>query len=547
MPWQALVPEEGLTMYGLVPLPVYLDARKGFCVLATEPRIEAAAGLAQEAAVLAGWLQKAFALHTGVTDTTVGSDGLKNPSPSQPVSPGKQAGTNSQLSPGSSGLVLRVDTSLGEAEAYHLVVDPSGVKLAAADPAGIIRGAATLYQLALSHGRRIPCLEIRDKPRFEWRGFMLDTARNFFRVDFIEGLIDLAAMHKLNSFHWHLSDDQAWRLEIPHLPELTARGAWRVDRRFNAVIRRGGSYSPEDVQRIIAYAAARHIKVVPEIDLPGHSTALLASHPELWCQSSHSGRVFEPADLYGVMDGILCAGREDTYSFLDQVFDYVHQVFPSGYVHAGGDEIVKAPWLNCDHCRQRMRAENLRDDSGALDPDRLQAYFMDRIAEGLAKHDRRMVAWDDVVDGGCSKDVIVMAWRGYEYGFRAAGLGYQVVMCPETKACYLDHKQFELEEEPGHLGVCTARDSYDFDPAPASLAQAVKDNILGGQANLWSELLYFGRQAEYMLFPRLCAIAEALWTPVELKDFNSFSERLELHGLRLDSLGIQRYRGPLQS
>lgn len=374
---------------------------------------------------------------------------------------------------------------------------------------------------------------------------MLDTARNFFRVEFIEKLIDLAAMHKLNKFHWHLSDDQAWRLDIPELPELANRGAWRVDRRFNAVIRRGGSYSTGDAQRIVAYAAARHVEVIPEIDLPGHSTALLASHPELWCNGDHSGRVFEPADLYGVLDGILCAGCDETYRFLDGVFDYLQRVFPSGYVHAGGDEVPKATWLNCDHCRQRMRQEGLRDDSGALDPERLQAWFMDRIAKGLASRGRHMVAWDEVVDGGCRKDAIVMAWRGYEKGFHAASLGYKVVMCPQTKACYLDHKQLDLEEEPGHLGVCTTKDSYGFDPAPECLPLATRVNIMGGQANLWSELLYFGRQAEFMLFPRLCAISEALWTPVELKDFDSFAKRLELHGSRLDALGVQRYRGPL--
>ena len=506
-------------MYGLIPLPIHLDARPGFCVLPMDPDILAPAVLASEAAVLAAWLQKAFALH--------------------------KAGSGA--SPAKPGLVLSLDPTLGEAEAYLLVVEPSGIKLAAADAAGIVRGAATLYQLALSQGRSIPCLEIQDKPRFGWRGIMLDTARNFFKVDFIEKLIDLAAMHKLNRFHWHLSDDQAWRLEIPRLPELTARGAWRVDRRFNAVIRRGGSYSPEDVQRIVAYAAARHVEVVPEIDLPGHSTALLASHPELWCNASHSGRVFEPADLYGVLDGILCAGQEETYTFLDRVFDYMEEVFPSGYVHAGGDEVPKATWLNCDHCRQRMKEHGLRDDYGALDPERLQAYFMDRIALGVAKRGRRMLAWDEVVDGDCSKDVIVMAWRGYEHGFRAAGLGYQVVMCPQTKACYLDHKHVDLDEEPGQLGVCTVKDSYDFDPAPDGLPQDSRENILGGQANLWSELLYFGRQVEYMLFPRLCAIAEALWTPVEQKDFDGFSRRLEVHGQRLDSLDIQRYRGPLKS
>ena len=509
-------------MYGLIPLPVTIIPKAGHCALPAMPQIKTGPELAPEAAVLSGWLQKAFALQPGNTKGLAGTA----------VEP---------------FLVLLLDRSLGGPEAYTLGVESAGIRLAGASPEGILRGAATLYQLALSHGRLLPCLEIHDEPRFEWRGFMLDTARNYFRVEFIEKLIDLAAMHKLNRFHWHLSDDQGWRLEIPQLPELTALGATRVDRRFNAVIRRGGSYSPDQIQRIIAYAAARHIKVIPEIDLPGHSTALLASHPELWCNGSHSGRVFEPADLYGVMDGILCAGREETYRFLDCVFDYIQSVFPSGYVHAGGDEVPKATWLNCDHCRQRMRDEGLRDESGALDPDRLQAYFMDRLAKGMKARGTRMVAWDEVVDGGCSKDVIIMAWRGYEHGFRAAKQGYDVVMCPETKACYLDHKQLDLEEEPGHLGVCTAKDSYSFDPAPDSLPRATRDHILGGQANLWTELLYFGRQAEYMLFPRLSALAEALWTPVDRKDFTNFTQRLELHGPRLDALDVQRYRGPLQA
>lgn len=502
-------------MHGLIPLPAQLVAGIGYCELPARPIIKAPAELAAEVEVLKAWLQKAFALHKGSAD------------------------------PSTACLVLSLDPELGGSEAYILGVEPSGIRLTGAGPAGILRGAATLYQLALSYGRLIPCLDIRDEPRFGWRGFMLDTARNFFRVDFIEKLIDLAAMHKLNRFHWHLSDDQAWRLEIPELPELTALGAWRVDRRFNAVLRRGGSYTAGDVRRIVAYAAARHIEVIPEIDLPGHSTALLASHPELWCKGGHSGRVFEPADLYGVMDGILCAGREETYRFLDRVFEYIQSIFPSGYVHAGGDEVTKSTWLNCDHCRQRMRVEGLRDEAGSLDPECLQSYFMDRIAQDLALRSGRMVAWDEVVDGECRKDVIVMAWRGYEHGFRAAARGYDVVMCPETRACYLDHKQYDLEEEPGHLGVCTTKDSYSFDPAPENLSKSTRDHILGGQANLWSELLYFGRQAEYMLFPRLSAIAEVLWTPAAQKDFDSFTKRLKLHGARLDALDVQRYRGPL--
>lgn len=507
-------------MYGLIPLPAEIKELPGALALAALGAVEGPPDLRAEAAALEAWLRAA--------KERAGIDPL-----------GPAAGVPA------AAIRLSVDAAAGGPEGYRLNVAPDGVSIRAATPAGLVRGGATLYQLALSHPRAMPCVEIRDEPSYAWRGFMLDAARTFYRVEFLERLIDLAAMHKLNVFHWHLSDDQAWRLELPGLPELAAMGSRRLDRRFNAVRYREGSYSPADVRRIVAYAAARHMQVIPEIDLPGHGTALLASHPELWCHGDHSDREFRPEDRFGVFDGILCAGNDESFGLVDRVLDGLAELFPSAYVHAGGDEVPKANWLSCDRCRARMAAEGLRDEAGAMDPERLQAYFMDRVARSVAARGRRMIGWDEVVDGACGKDVLVMAWRSHEHGYRAARAGYDVVMCPQTKACYLDHKHLDEYEEPGQLGVCTVRDAYAFDPAPAGLEAELRARIMGGQANLWGELMYFGRQAEYMLYPRLSAIAEALWTPVDRKDFASFERRLEVHGARLDLLGVNRYRGAL--
>lgn len=503
----------------LVPIPVLCEAKEGVFELGPGMSVQVSAGLEKEAALLAEWL-------SGIEG--VGQVGISR-------APVANAATSISLS---------LDPGMQRAEEYELGIAPQGIRIAAKDAAGIVRGASSLYQLALSQSRALRSLRIQDWPRFAWRGFMLDCARNFFRVEFIEKLLDLAALHKLNVFHWHLTDDQAWRLEIASKPELTGRGAFRQDMRYEIEWEKGGFYTRADVARVVEYAAARHIMVVPEIETPGHSTALLASHPEFSCRGASDPFVrFKPEDHYGIFEDILCAGNDRVLAFIDEVLEEVCAMFPGEYVHMGGDEAPKARWLSCPACRSRMDVLGMRKGGGQYEPERLQAWFMGRMAEMLTRCGKRMIGWDEVLEGGIQKDTLIMSWRGAEPGVRAASLGYDVVMCPQTKACYLDHKQFDVPEEPGHLGVCTLKDSYNFDPVPDGLRKEEAAHILGGQANLWSELVYFGRQAEYMLFPRLCALSEVFWSPRENRDFNDFSTRLATHTQRLDMLDVLYCRG----
>ncbi len=507
----------------LIPIPVLWEPEEGAFELGPRVEIFAPEQLAREAQVLARWLERA---QEGRRCVVVLEENATRKCAAH--------------------IVLSLSQEMRCAEEYRLDIGRTGIRIEAADEAGVVRGAASLAQLAFSRGNSIAAMRIHDWPRFSWRGFMLDCARNFFRVEFIEKLIDLAALHKLSVFHWHLTDDQAWRLEIPSHPELTERGAFRQDLRYEVEMKKGGFYSRNDVERIVAHAAARHILVVPEIESPGHSTALLASHPEFSCRGGVNPSLqFKPQDHYGIFEDIVCAGNDATLSFFDEVVGELCAMFPGGYVHMGGDEAPKARWIDCPRCQRRMIELDLRDARGDCAPEKLQAWYMGRLSAMLRSRGRRMVGWDEVIEGGISGDTIVMSWRGIGLGIEAAKLGYDVVMCPQTRACYLDHKHLDTPEEPGHLGFCTVRDSYSFDPVPEKLPDDLARHILGGQANLWSELLYFGRHAEYMLFPRLCALSEVFWSPRELRDFEDFSARLDSHKRRLDALDTLYYKGML--
>ena len=450
---------------------------------------------------------------------------------------------------GSDGLVrIAHDPSLPGPEEYRLDISREAIVLAAASREGALNGASTIRQLLLSQGSKLPILSIEDGPRFSWRGAMLDSARNFQRVEFIEKFLDLMALHKLNRFHWHLTDDQGWRLDIPSMPEIAQFGSRRQERRVNIPRMQGGFYTRDDVRRIVDFAGERGIVVVPEIETPGHAIALLASHPELSCKggAGDGNEPFVTEWRHGVFGDVLCAGNEKVFEILGRVFDEVAALFPGPWVHAGGDEVPKARWSSCPKCRAVMKSHNLRDEGGALEPEYLQGWFMNRVAALLAERGKRMIGWDEILEGRPRKDAIVISWRGYSGGVEAARLGHEVVMSPQTKACYLDHKHLDLSEEPGQLGVCTVRDSYSFEPVPESLGPAEAALITGGQANIWTELMPFARHVEYMAFPRLSALSEAFWSPKENRNWDEFVQRLEIHGRRLDALDVNRYRGALE-
>ena len=535
----------------LVPAPAIWLEKPGFCDISRGAAIAAPDAWRDEAELLAGWLKAAGAVCTagavaavGVTGAARGAAGVPGSAIGAADADFHVVSTFSDLAaePSNRPSISLVERSAaGSQEWYALEVSPSGICLAAASGAGVARGAASLAQLALSGRGCIPSCHIEDFPRFEWRGLMLDTARSYYSVGFIEKLIDILALHKLNSFHWHLTDDQAWRLELPFAPEVAARGSRRLDRRYNVPRWREGTYTRSDIARIVEYARVRHVTIVPEIETPGHVTALLASHPEFSCSGAVDPALsFEPEDRFGVFDDILCAGGEEVFDFLSKLVDELCLSFPGPYVHMGGDEAPKGRWLSCPRCRARMKSLGFEDGAGEPDPERLQGWFMGRIASMLAARGKLMIGWDEIMTGRGSKDTIVMAWRGPNLIAEGARAGYTIIACPQTKACYIDHKQSDDPDEPGHLGVCTIEDCYAFDPIPPGLNPDEEKRILGAQGNLWSELLYFGRQAEYMLYPRLCALSEVFWTPKEKQNLGDFLARMEVHERRLDAWRVNR-------
>jgi len=514
----------------LVPAPRFSRRFEGTLDLSSLSHIAAEVGFEAAGALSALWLGRALGRAVDCV----------------PISGKDAAGTFVAIEIDPSIASASTAVAIG-AESYELDTREGKAVIRASGTEGALRGASTLAQLTHAYGKSVPAILVRDGPRFSWRGVMLDSVRNFQRVEFIEKFLDLMALHKLNRFHWHLTDDQGWRLDIPSMPEVARLGSRRLDRRLNIPRWKEGFYSRDDVRRVVDFAGERGIVVVPEIETPGHSVALLASHPELSCRGgAEDGAPFFPEDRNGVFQEVLCAGNEAVFDFLAKVFDEVGLLFPGPWVHAGGDEVPKSRWSECPKCRRVMKAHNLRDSGGALEPELLQGWFMDRVAALLAERGKRMVGWDEMLEGRPRQDAIVMSWRGYEGGIEAARRGHDVVMSPQTRACYLDHKHLDIPEEPGQLGTCTVRDSYAFEPVPAALDPEQVDRILGGQANIWTELMYFGRQIEYMAFPRLSALAEVFWSPKESRNWNDFVRRLPALGRMLDALDVNRYRGALE-
>lgn len=456
-------------------------------------------------------------------------------------------------SKGTISLILneKPDPLIGN-EGYMLDVKTSEISLSANQPAGLFYGMQTLLQLLpkeilsataqRSISWQIPVAKIVDYPRFGWRGLMLDVSRHFFDKAFVKKYIDQLSAYKMNVFHWHLTDDQGWRIEIKSLPKLTEVGAWRVPRSGNWGNREqpfggekptyGGYYTQEDIREIIDYAKQRYVRIIPEIDVPGHSLAAIAAYPELSCTGGRYN-VNPGSKFYTFEDNAFCAGNEASYDFINKVLTEVAALFPGEYIHIGGDECYKGFWQKCPKCQKKMNEEKLAT------LEELQGYYIKRIGKIIHLKGKKMIGWDEILEGGLAPDAAVMSWRGTEGGIAAANMNHLVVMTP-TSHCYLDLYQGDLKAEPPTYSSLRLTNCYNFEPVLAE----IKDSslVLGGQGNLWTESVPHARHAEYMVWPRALALAEVFWTPKSQKDQSKFIVRMEAHMERFDVAGINYAR-----
>ena len=439
----------------------------------------------------------------------------------------------------------------GAAESYRLSVTTEGITLNAADYAGLFYGLQTLSQLmppdAVTNSDvssfDLPVLEIDDAPRFTYRGVHLDVARHFFPPEFIKHYIDLLALYKINRFHWHLTEDQGWRIEIDQYPKLTEVAAFReqtqighgLDEFQGDGVRYGGFYTKEEIREIVAYAQARNVMIIPEIEMPGHATAALAAYPELACTEGP----FEVAMTWGIFEDIYCP-YEETFEFLENVLLEVIDLFPGDYIHIGGDEAPKTRWEESEYVQDLMVRE------GFNDVEQVQGYFIRRIEKFLNEQGKRLIGWDEIIEGGLPPNATVMSWRGTIGGIEASRRGHDVVMTPYSHL-YLDYYQSaDQENEPFAIGGFLPLDTvYSYEPVPSQLRERDKTRIIGAQANVWTEYMKTGEHVEYMLLPRMLALAEVVWSPAEAKNFTSFLKRIEWHLDRFDALGVN-YREPGQ-
>jgi hexosaminidase len=429
------------------------------------------------------------------------------------------------------GLAVEMHRSSTPLDSYHIFVTGDGATIRASSPSGLYYGLHTWLQLCdvQSDVVLVPGVEIFDRPRFKWRGMHLDISRHFFSVAFIKKYIDLLARHKMNIFHWHLCDDQGWRMEIAKYPRLTEVGAWRWEadgRRY------GGFYTQQEIRDVIDHARRRCVTIVPEIEMPGHAQAALAAYPEYSC----TGGPFEVASTWGVFDDVYCAGNDKTFSFLEDILSEVASLFPGPLIHIGGDECPKERWRAHSLCQERRKQAGLQNE------DQLQSYFITRIAAHLKALEKRLVGWDEILDGGAPRGAAIMAWRGAHKGTEAARAGHDVVMCPMSH-CYFDHYQADPEVEPKAIGgFSPLQKVYEFEPVPDDLPPELHERIIGAQGNVWTEYMPDSRHVEYMTFPRLCALAEVLWAPKDRRSYDDFMGRLLDHLPRLDRLSVNYRR-----
>lgn len=511
----------------LIPQPASVTEKKGWLTVAVSSKVaynDAALG------AMAGQLQEKLAANAV-----------------------KASAVLSKTQPANAKVFLAiVNDNTIKKDGYTLDITATGAVIKANEPSGIFYGLQTLYQLfdksfmetkAKAQTWQLPLVTIKDHPRFQWRGLMLDVSRHFFTKEEVKRFIDDMVKYKFNTLHWHLTDDQGWRIEIKSYPKLTSVGAWNVKKtgRFGTFSdptadeprNYGGFYTQEDIKEIVQYAAQRFVTIVPEIDVPGHSLAALAAYPELSCTSGNykvnSGEKFMiwpggGQHFYGILDNTLCPANEKVYTFLDKVFGEVAALFPSEYIHMGGDETARNFWEKSEQIKQLMQEKGLKN------LDEVQSYFVKRVEKIIESKGKKMIGWDEILQGGLPPNAAVMSWQGMKGGIEAAKQGRKVVMTP-TDFVYLDYMQGDPIIEAPVYASLRLKKTYQFDPVPDGVDANL---ILGGQGNLWTEQIYNLRQVQYMIWPRAFAIAEILWSPKGKKDFNGFVGRVEKHFERLD-------------
>ncbi len=514
----------------LIPLPQSIEQHEGSFRLSPATRIHASAELLPIARYLSDSLQGALGFQLRLTDDKSKAD-----------------------------IVFELAEGMDK-EAYQLSVSKDKILLRASEAAGVFYGVQSLRQLlpveAYASSKQegvtwaIPCLEIKDAPRFPWRGFMIDSSRHYQPLPELLRLIDLISQYKMNVFHWHLIDGHGWRMQSKKFPKLTSVGAWRMQPDYPSAGktgRYGGYYTQEEIRELIAYAAERHITVIPEVEMPGHSAAALASYPKLLaCRGVTTGvhhfysypskeQRFPPCGA-----DVMCAGKESTFAFLEEILEETCELFPSEYIHIGGDEVQKAQWGACPDCRKRMEEEGLKS------LEELQSYFIKRVESILHKKGRKLMGWDEILEGGLPERSAVMSWRGIEGGIEAAKQGKKIVMSPQD-SLYLDRGQSKSPFHPAHWpGYVPIDVSYNFNPIPQVLRDAGKSHlVMGVQGNLWTIFTNSEYLNDLQSFPRLCAIAEVAWTEEEQRNFEDFSKRLEVDKKRLDEQGVSYWKEPV--
>ncbi len=524
--------------YHIIPQPVFMEMLKGRFLVNSKTAVAATNNLEKEGRYLADLLSQN--LNTSIAF---------------------QSGSSA------AAIQLKLDTSILEDEGYTVSVTSQKIIVAGKTAKGVFYGIQTLRQLlptakVSTKNFTIPAVKIQDYPRFSYRGMHLDVGRHIFPLDFIKKYIDLIAMHKMNTFHWHLTEDQGWRIEIKKYPKLTEIGSKRygtIKGRFhkeagNDETEYGGFYTQEEIMEVVKYAKERHVSIIPEIELPGHASAAIASYPFLSCfpneptfvtnnMGSKAGKLAQTngtpkivQETWGVFDDVFCAGNEKTFEFLENVLNEVIPLFPSEYIHIGGDECPKSNWKRCSNCQKRIQENQLADEH------ELQSYFIQRIEKYLNAKGKKIIGWDEILEGGLAPNATVMSWRGEKGGIEAAKQHHDVIMTPGTH-CYFDKYQVDTKDqakEPLAIGgFLSIEKVYNYNPIPDELAPDEKKYVLGAQGNVWTEYMKTTDYVEYMILPRMTALSEAVWSPFETKNWNGFKARLNTMKLRYEALGLK--------